>query len=939
MSTKLVNRLNELAASDKNLEILVSQWSFDEKLIAKALANIGSIFSHYSRHDESHSKQILINIERVLGAKISLLSASDIWLLLESAYCHDIGMVIPKDHIRRDWLTEEFQSFLNSGAAEKAKKIISRIDLEKPFRNNLSPIDFLEELNFVLADYYRAKHAARSESIVRNPLEEIGLNSPRTELLPKRLFNLVGKICLSHGQSFEEVMALSHSEVGVGNDNVHPRLIACLLRLGDLLDLDDNRFCPVMLRCAGVLPEATVAHIEKHSSIQVFQVDSEFISVEAQCSEYAGFTEITRWLEYLKEELSNQKMRWHEIIPSSSFGSLPTIKKCEVGLNNFELLNGKVPKFSLNNKKIFNFLTGEGIYKNKNYAIRELLQNSVDACLIKIWLRNKSSEFLGEPSVEAMSFINRNSNISIDIKRKAINKGKTQWSLKISDDGVGIDLESMSALQNIGTSRDGSRLFREVQYMPVWMRPSGSFGIGFQSVFMLTSSVKIKTKSLFSFGGYQLELKDPRITGDILISQDDNIVDEGTSLEFDVEFDSVPSSYAAVASDRFMVHALKNHDPIRGVGLDADIASILNVVEEFSKYSLVDIKVNYDDYCFTIRSGISEQHLYNSKTGEVQLIEVKASDNLELDSYLYKWQPVQSFMGFEFLSLTANILSGDASELLKLSRDGFKGEKGVYVKEMVRSTVIEYFNVKRETICSQLQPYADAFFYINNMAPVFGGQHLDIKLEGKCTLKDFVVSDSVAFHVDYSFGFAKGVEIKRELNTLHLYVQSGSLNSWFFKLLNKTLRDYGFHSVELLEYESKSKINQFTIKKNEGSVIPLSRLKLLLKEKDFWSGVQLARKLVLCPTEYAALSLDIETVDGHFDVLGYGYSYTPEAMVLPFTFFNEKAMPDESDELIDFIYTHRKRKDVSRSEIKHQNKRFIEYIISEVMFDHDRWAY
>jgi len=101
MADLLVKHLKEKAGKHSALSLLASQWDFDKKLIPKALQSIGGLFPHYSRHDESHSKQILINIERLLGDNIRLLSATDTWLILEAAYWHDIGMVVPHADLQK----------------------------------------------------------------------------------------------------------------------------------------------------------------------------------------------------------------------------------------------------------------------------------------------------------------------------------------------------------------------------------------------------------------------------------------------------------------------------------------------------------------------------------------------------------------------------------------------------------------------------------------------------------------------------------------------------------------------------------------------------------------------------------------------------------------------------------------------------------------------
>jgi len=104
MATQLIKHLKDWAEKDAIYKPLESQWTFDERLIAKALQNVSVYFPHYSRHDESHSRQILVHIERLLGPdNIAKLSPTDTWLLLEAAYLHDIGMIISDEQLKEDY--------------------------------------------------------------------------------------------------------------------------------------------------------------------------------------------------------------------------------------------------------------------------------------------------------------------------------------------------------------------------------------------------------------------------------------------------------------------------------------------------------------------------------------------------------------------------------------------------------------------------------------------------------------------------------------------------------------------------------------------------------------------------------------------------------------------------------------------------------------------
>ena len=80
MSTKLIAHLKKKCEEDGNVAILFAQWEFDQKLVGKALENIGGFYPHFSNHNASHSQQILVNIERLLGDDIEWLCCTNLSL-------------------------------------------------------------------------------------------------------------------------------------------------------------------------------------------------------------------------------------------------------------------------------------------------------------------------------------------------------------------------------------------------------------------------------------------------------------------------------------------------------------------------------------------------------------------------------------------------------------------------------------------------------------------------------------------------------------------------------------------------------------------------------------------------------------------------------------------------------------------------------------------
>jgi hypothetical protein len=166
-----------------------------------------------------------------------------------------------------------------------------------------------------------------------------------------------------------------------------------MLRLGDLLDLDDNRFCPVMLRVAGDLPVKTHAHIDKHRGVRHLRIDPRRIEVHSVCTTYEGYVESENWFEYLRSEIAWQMAHWADIVPNERLGLLPTIGSVVTELTGYELIDNRSrPNFDFSRDRVFELLQGAGVYTSKRDALRELVQNAVDATLILAWLKHGEGE-------------------------------------------------------------------------------------------------------------------------------------------------------------------------------------------------------------------------------------------------------------------------------------------------------------------------------------------------------------------------------------------------------------------------------------------------------------------------------------------------------------------------------------------------------------------
>lgn len=530
MSTQLIAHLKKKCEADDNVKILLSQWEFDQKLVGKALENIGGFYPHFSNHNASHSQQILVNIERILGKDIELLSGTDTWLILEAAYWHDIGMLVDAKSAKDVHGNEDFKFMVKTIAQDKSHDLHAFCSAYKDddwiaaIGSEEHPFDGVEKYRQLIAEWFRRNHDKRIGGLIEDPFKYLNITSPRTELLPKRIYRYLGLICMSHGMNFTDVMEkLPFKQTGLGTEDCHPRFIGCLLRLGDLFDLDDNRFCPVMAKHVSQQPSMSKAHEDKHLSLREFQLDRRTVKLVAECPDEMSYIETQNWFGWIREEFQNQMSQWNLIVPNPKFGSLPTIEQLDVRMEiKYEdgvkkekiLLNNKPMKFTIDEKNGMELLQGANLYSNDLSIYRELIQNAIDATMLRIWVEEDQEllKTLNPYHDEFEKILNKYPiNIKLDKKYEIKDSLDSIWTLSIQDEGLGIsrlDLRYMRSMAGSSYNREKKKI---IDKMPVWMKPSGEFGIGLHSAFLLLKDLpeeenKITFNSINYFHGENLQI-------------------------------------------------------------------------------------------------------------------------------------------------------------------------------------------------------------------------------------------------------------------------------------------------------------------------------------------------------------------------------------------------------------------------------------------------
>lgn len=522
-------------------EILYHTWYQNKKWLTTLLETTIIAYTNYSRHDASHAESVIHNIERILGEeRIRMLSPTDCFLLLHVAYIHDIGMYITAEDRRNMVISNKFDELLDrlersTDAIQKQwadciRKVCYKEIADSKGNAELyqKKLDVYHAITNIIAEFYRSEHGERSEQrLVEWTAEPTQLGSGFSMSgIPMRIFYRIAECAGLHtSYDFNKILELPWEDSGYAHDMMHPRFAAVLLQLGDALDMDNNRFHPLVTEIVGELPRKSQVHFEKHAAIRTLNITPNEITIEADCKTIEVLREIRKECQGIEDLLRITGYYWSKIMPPNFVGSLPILNISKLlcgGLNiPKELVNAK---FDISKEKAMEILEGSNVYEDYFPFLRELIQNAVDASKLQFW-----SDYTGSVHYQQNIAVNKEFKestfdimknfstldypIEIHLTIKAIDQYNNFVNfennelvenlqkideldygvlVEVQDHGIGISKEDIEAISKVGESHTKKQI---IEKMPHILRPTGAFGIGLQSVFAVTSNFKCQSKT------------------------------------------------------------------------------------------------------------------------------------------------------------------------------------------------------------------------------------------------------------------------------------------------------------------------------------------------------------------------------------------------------------------------------------------------------------
>lgn len=706
-------------------EIYSDQWKFAKSYLPKVLDTISHVFPHYSLHNSTHSESIINNIVRIIGEEsVKKLSVVDLWLLLASAYYHDCGMIVTgNDKIDIFKEGSEFVKFVE----EKQKDTFSSLnqyailfdvkDNKIYYKNEQLTKESYEGARFLLADFIRTKHAERSGSRIE---KEGSLHFPG-DPIPERIIRILKDICSCHTKDVKEVMDLQPIESsGCGTEDCHPRFVAAMLRLGDLLDVDSNRVSEVLLSTLGSIPSDSKFYNKTNRSITHIRIDQSVIEITAECDDYYVADLINRWFQWLNDELVFYMKRWHKIIPSNDFGYLPTVGDLKVNLTNYDTFDGKKrPGFEIDSSRAIELLQGSGLYTDSCECIRELLQNAVDATYLRVYKENPGIRDL-------QTFREKCSKYPISVtldkmEKQFAQEGDVSWRIKIDDQGIGMTKNDLKFLSMTGSSGRNAEKHKLIQSVPEFLWPSGTFGIGFQSVFLITDRVSIVSRKLNKDHYLRAEMHNPagKEKGAILIqSINKEEVPYGTSLSFEFQ-DKKGRPQLFHPEDRYSISEFCTYDFAKSKTANFMGMRVMDEVARFANGTFipVDFYLNGEKKKYVYEKTRIDFDGMDEDTG-MQVFVEKPSTSFDDDDddtkVYYRNQIVRDYyLHLPFLKFHVNILKGSAKDILTLDRNRIKSDYVPTLRKNIIRTLILYLNREIDTFDIERRQLASMFLEIN----------------------------------------------------------------------------------------------------------------------------------------------------------------------------------------------------------------------------------
>ncbi|MCP5489331.1 MAG: ATP-binding protein [Verrucomicrobia bacterium] len=453
-------------------------------------------FREYTLHNRVHSLRLIHLVPYLIpDDTLKALSSLELQLFIYAAYFHDLGMSLTSTELERVIGSAEYLESLRAWPILWRDIQASRMNLSTvtdPSERSVIELRLAQLHNAGLSHHLRPLHATpeRYRSLIRTVSTAAG----RDDLFSYNGISFADHlvdICASHNLPVSALLETKDiyeqkysDDALIAGQRVNVRFLCCLLRLADILDFDRERTPRILLESLGIesrtVPGAEVSLREwsKHLAVHTIEIGSEEIVFAGSCKHPIIEKAIRDFCIQIEREVRDTTAllrRAPAKVANRYHLDLPLCVRPRIQSNGYTFRDFTL---SLNQSAISSILMGEKLYSHAESALRELIQNAIDACHARQDL--SSDAYIGAIALD--SYIDTN---------------KRRW-IRVRDNGIGMDEHVIGEyFLVLGNTYYDSAEFEKS--LALAGRPVGTFvpisrfGIGIASVFMISDFMELDT--------------------------------------------------------------------------------------------------------------------------------------------------------------------------------------------------------------------------------------------------------------------------------------------------------------------------------------------------------------------------------------------------------------------------------------------------------------
>lgn len=467
----------------------------------------------FTLHDRLHARKVAHLMWHILSEdRRQALTPGEIGLLVAAAFYHDVGMALsPAERAARLDPQSDLWNLLEldneqKRAIEQLRASTADSDLG-PTQRERARRALAQAEEVLLCQDTRDRHAIPER--YRDTLQELDrIHSKGPEKIPDP------NACLSFdGDSFRDKLidvCTSHNldagtllendsentersrfprDFPVGCCNADLHMVAAALRLADILDFDRERTPPVLYYYLLPGPLAlsdgrSVLEWGKHLSISNWHIEKDAVVFRGRCKDYVLHHAVVTFCHAIQEEFAGTRATFGSDDDTTWPFVLPSSVKADIHSQGYKYIPYR---FELDDNRVYQLLMGGAIYDNPLVAVRELVQNAVDACMLRDQL-TKLHEPQLTPATEKRIFV----------RYEEPTDSEPHPRLVVTDTGTGMDEWILARYflkvgRSYYSSPDFNRTRVALRNKDLDFAPVSEFGIGFLSCFLLGDRVVVQT--------------------------------------------------------------------------------------------------------------------------------------------------------------------------------------------------------------------------------------------------------------------------------------------------------------------------------------------------------------------------------------------------------------------------------------------------------------